>query len=86
MKDCCILHQKAHAKMKTLIKTLHRLVGGNPRNWMMIYELWRQELSASMLAVVLSEQCPCEKGNDVLTKDDISTIEQMAEYSPKPQR
>jgi len=72
MNDCCILHKKAHAKMSTFIKTLHATVGGNPRNWLMIYERLRTKLSAEALAAALSKECPCQKG---LTEDDISIIE-----------
>ena len=63
---CCDYYDGLRQKFRANLKTLHHLVGGNPRYWMMLYEHMRSDMDPELLGMLLAKEwrCPCHDAPD----------------------
>lgn len=58
---CCDYYDRLRLNFRANMKTLHRLVGGNPRYWMMLHDNMRGDVDPEILRMLLAKEwrCPC---------------------------
>jgi hypothetical protein len=76
---CCDRYDQLKSQMRTRIKVLHTLVGGNPRYWVQLYDIMKKRgFSAGLISLALESEdrtCPCnEAPNPALFREFYAQI------------
>ncbi len=81
---CCDYYDRMRQRFQGQIKTLHKLVGGNPRHFLSLYKMWKREgISLEEIVFALNKECACHRTpNPFLTR---RVIARLLENREEPQ-